>query len=62
MTKLEILDRLTIAINTLDAISVSGRQNRNYLTGSINLLEEIGSALNAVEFQDAPKETAEPNK
>lgn len=60
MNKIEILNRLAIAINTLDGLSVSGRQNRNNLSGSINLLEEIGAALNDVELIEAQREDAKP--
>lgn len=50
MTKIDVLNRLAVAINTLDNISVSGRQNRQNLSGSIALLEEIGTALNDIDF------------
>lgn len=56
MTKEEMINRLAIAINTLDAVSVSGKQNRNYLSGGLNLLEEIASALSQVEFAVIPGE------
>lgn len=56
MTKEEIINRLAIAINTLDAVSVSGKQNRNYLSGGINLLEEIAEALHQAEWIAMPEE------
>ena len=59
MNKNDILNRLALAINTLDALSVSGRQNRNALSGSIGLLEEIGVALNDIDFVDTNQEVAE---
>ena len=54
------MQRLVVAINTLDGISVSGRQNRNALNGSISLLEGIADYLQTAEItgpDDKPLES-----
>lgn len=45
--KEEIIQRLAVTLNALNNISVSGKSNLANLSGSIAMLEEIGTMLNA---------------
>nr|DAY87630.1 MAG TPA: hypothetical protein [Caudoviricetes sp.] len=45
--KEDIMQRLTVTLNALNSVSVSGKANLANLSGSIAMLEEIASLLNS---------------
>lgn len=45
--KEDIMQRLTVTLNALNSISVSGKVNLANLSGSIAMLEEVASLLNS---------------
>lgn len=45
--KEDIMQRLTVTLNALNSISVSGKANLANLSGSIAMLEEVASLLNS---------------
>lgn len=47
----EIMQRLTVTLNALNSISVSGKANLANLSGSIAMLEEIGAMLSEAEIK-----------
>lgn len=47
----EIMQRLTVTLNALNSISVSGKANLANLSGSIAMLEEIGTMLSEAEIK-----------
>ena len=53
MKNTEIAQRVAAVLNALNSISVSGKQNLAYLSGSITVLEEVQGML-----QRASEETA----
>lgn len=56
----EIIQRLTVILNALNSISVSGKANLANLSGSIAMLEEMGVMLNDTEIK--PNEKDNDNK
>lgn len=54
----EVMQRLAVILNALNSISVSGKANLANLSGSIAMLEEIGTILGNVDMvsKDEPKE------
>lgn len=56
----EIIQRLTVILNALNSISVSGKANLANLSGSIAMLEEMGVMLNDAEIK--PNEKDNDNK
>lgn len=52
--KEQILSMLQGVISALNDIDVRGKQNAGALYGSIDVLEQIGRALQRVELVDAP--------
>lgn len=56
----EIMQRLTVTLNALNSISVSGKTNLANLSGSIAMLEEVGTMLSEAEIK--PKSNAESKK
>ena len=44
--KEDIMQRLTVTLNALNSVSVSGKANLANLSGSISMLEEVASLLN----------------
>lgn len=48
--KEDIMQRLTVILNALNSISVSGKANLTNLSGSIAMLEEIGALLNSADI------------
>lgn len=48
--KEQVMQRLVLALNALNSISVSGKTNLANLSGSIAMLEEIVNILNGVEI------------
>ena len=56
----EIIQRLTVILNALNSISVSGKANLANLSGSIAMLEEMGAMLNDTEIK--PNEKDNDNK
>ena len=47
MTTQELIENLQYVLNSLNAISVSGKDNLNHLLGSLMLLEKLKASLNA---------------
>lgn len=47
----EIMQRLTVTLNALNSITVSGKVNLANLSGSIAMLEEIGAMLSEAEIK-----------
>lgn len=47
----EIMQRLTVTLNALNSITVSGKANLANLSGSIAMLEEIGAMLSEAEVK-----------
>lgn len=45
--KEDIMQRLTVTLNALNSVSVSGKANLANLSGSIAILEEVASLLNS---------------
>lgn len=45
--KEDIMQRLTVTLNALNSVSVSGKVNLANLSGSIAMLEEVASLLNS---------------
>ena len=45
--KEDIMQRLTVTLNALNSVSVSGKANLANLGGSIAMLEEVASLLNS---------------
>lgn len=45
--KEDIMQRLTVILNALNSVSVSGKANLANLSGSIAMLEEVASLLNS---------------
>ena len=45
--KEDIMQRLTVTLNALNSVSVSGKANLANLSGSISMLEEVASLLNS---------------
>lgn len=45
--KEDIMQRLTVTLNALNSVSVSGKANLANLSGSIAMLEEVASLLNS---------------
>lgn len=45
--KEDIMQRLTVTLNALNSVSVSGKANLSNLSGSIAMLEEVASLLNS---------------
>ena len=43
----DIMQRLTVTLNALNSVSVSGTANLANLSGSIAMLEEVASLLNS---------------
>ena len=43
----DIMQRLTVTLNALNSVSVSGKANLANLSGSIAMLEEVASLLNS---------------
>ncbi len=56
----EIMQRLTVTLNALNSITVSGKANLANLSGSIAMLEEIGAMLSEAEIK--PKDDAAGKK
>lgn len=55
----EIMQRLIAAVNALNTIPVSGKQNLANLSGSINVIEEV---LGMLDGADIVQKTAEKAK
>ena len=55
----EIMQRLIAAVNALNTIPVSGKQNLANLSGSINVIEEV---LGMLEGADVVQKAAEKAK
>ncbi len=53
----EIMQRLTVTLNALNNISVSGKANLANLSGSIAMLEEMAMLLNDAEIKEPEKAT-----
>lgn len=53
--KEEIMQQLTIVLNALNTIPVSGKQNLANLSGSIAVIEEVVDALGKAEITAAKK-------
>ena len=45
--KEDIMQRMTVTLNALNSVSVSGKANLANLSGSIAMLEEVASLLNS---------------
>ena len=45
--KEDTMQRLTVTLNALNSVSVSGKANLANLSGSIAMLEEVASLLNS---------------
>lgn len=48
----EIISRITAVINTLNNITVNGKQNLMNLCGCISVLEEVRDVIGKVESKD----------
>ena len=57
--KEQVMQRLVLALNALNSISVSGKTNLANLSGSIAMLEEIVNILNGVEIVEKSVESDE---
>lgn len=57
--KEQVMQRLVLALNALNSISVSGKTNLANLSGSIVMLEEIVNILNGVEIIEKSVESDE---
>ena len=57
--KEQVMQRLVLALNALNSISVSGKTNLANLSGSIAMLEEIANILNGVEIIEKSVESDE---
>lgn len=57
--KEQVMQRLVLALNALNSISVSGKTNLANLSGSIAILEEIVNILNGVEIIEKSVESDE---
>lgn len=57
--KEQVMQRLVLALNALNSISVSGKTNLANLSGSIAMLEEIVNILNGVEIIEKSVESDE---
>lgn len=57
--KEDIMQRLTVTLNALNSVSVSGKANLANLSGSIAMLEEVASLLNSAVI--TPNEDATDN-
>ena len=55
----EIIQRLTIVVDALNTIPVSGKQNLANLSGSISVVEETIGMLRGADIVDAAKNTAD---
>lgn len=60
--KQEILKKLSIVLNALNNISVSGKVNLANLSGSITMLEEISGALSGADIIPTCGEKAPEDK
>ena len=47
--KNEIIGKILAVINTLNLVSVSGKENLGNLVGSINVLEDVVKSINRAE-------------
>ena len=56
MTTKEITENIQYVINSLNALTVSGKDNLNHLLGSMMLLEKIKASLNAKQLEQDTKE------
>ena len=54
----EIMQRLIAAVNALNTIPKSGKQNLAYLTGSINVIEEVLGMLDGADIVQKAAEKA----
>lgn len=55
-----ILQRISVVLNALNNVTVSGKQNLANLSGSIAILEELHGTLNGCEIkpiEEPPKKT-----
>lgn len=57
--KEQVMQRLVLALNALNSISVSGKTNLANLSGSIAMLEEIVNILNGAEIIEKSVESDE---
>ena len=53
----EIIQRIAVTLNALNSITVSGKTNLANLSGSITMLEEIGTMLSEAEIKPKDDET-----
>ena len=54
----EIMQRLIVAVNALNTIPVSGKQNLANLSGSINVIEEVLGMLDGADIVQKAAEKA----
>ena len=54
----EIMQRLIAAVNALNTIPVSGKQNHANLSGSINVIEEVLGMLDGADIVQKAAEKA----
>ena len=55
MSTTEIIENLQYILNSLNAINVNGKDNLNYLLGSIMVLEKIKASLKAQKLEQENK-------
>lgn len=59
MTTKEITENIQYVINSLNTLTVSGKDNLNHLLGSMMLLEKIKASLNAKMLEQEASGTKE---
>lgn len=57
--KEQVMQRLVLALNALNSVSVSGKANLANLSGSIAMLEEVTDILNGADIVEKSAEPAE---
>lgn len=55
----QVMQRLVLALNALNSVSVSGKANLANLSGSIAMLEEVTDILNGADIVEKSAEPAE---
>ena len=58
MTPTEIIENIQYILNSLNAVSVQGKDNLNHLLGSMMLLEKIKASLKAQNLEQEKKPEA----
>lgn len=60
--KQQIIDNINAVLGALNSITVSGKANLANLVGSINILENIGSAIASMDIPEDEQEKPQMHK